>query len=426
MRVHRYLRGLLALATASVLAACGTSGPSASGTGDITVWAITGGYNAVFQNSLQAYDTKHGKHSQLQLFQSDTYKQKIQVTLGSGNPPDVFENWGGSGLSSLAQQNLVVDLSTTPGLKDRYLPSLLGSATFGGKLYGVPMNGISPGVIFYNKKIFAQNNLTPPKTFDDLLALVRTLKGKGVTPFALGGAQRWPQLMFEEYLIDRVGGDQVIDNILNRVPGAWSDPAVLRANQLITQLLGEGAFEDGFSSVSYDTGQSTALLYTGKAGMQLMGAWDYASIKKAAPDFVQNGDLGWFPFPTVAGGGGDPSNLEGNPANYYSVSAKSKSVPDALAFLQENVMTPTYINDMLSAGRTPPVPGIRDQLASRPDAPWNTFVYDLAQNAHHYALSWDQALPPGQADTMLTELSKLFLGQSTPQQFSAAMDKAAA
>src|SRR5439155_6453399 len=138
-------------------------------------------------------------------------------------------------------------------------------------------------VLFYNKKVFAQYNLAPPKTFDELLDTVRALKAKGVTPFALGGAQRWPQLMFEEYLVDRIGGDRVVDNIVHQAKGAWTDPAVLRANTLVKQLIDEGAFADGFSAVSYDTGQASALLYTGKAAMELMGSWEYASLQKAAP-----------------------------------------------------------------------------------------------------------------------------------------------
>ena len=286
------------------------------------------------------------------------------------------------------------------------------------------MNGISPAVVYYNKKIFVQYGLSAPKTFEELMATVAALASHGVTPFALGGAQKWPELMFEEYLIDRIGGPEVVDNLLTGKAGAWNDPAVLQANDLLARLIATGGFAKGFAATSYDTGQATALLYTGKAGMELMGAWEYASVKKAAPDFISSGDLGWFAFPQVSGGKGDPSNLEGNPANYYSVTTKSKNPGSGVAFLKDDVMTASYIDDLIKNGRTPPVPGIADKLAAAPDGAFTSYIYDLAQHSAHYTLSWDQALAPAAADSLLTNLADLFLGKLTPQQFSVAMTKA--
>jgi raffinose/stachyose/melibiose transport system substrate-binding protein len=427
---RRQAVALVSAALTLVLAGCGSAGPSraASGSGSgITVWAISGGYNVVFQNSTAAFQDATKQKADLQLFQSDAYKQKIRVSLGSGNPPEVFENWGGGGLRDLVKSGLVQDLTATfndPAVKSRFIPSLLDAATIDGKVYGLPMNGISPAVVFYNKKTFSRYGLAPPKTFDDLLALSKALRSHGVTPFALGGAQKWPQLMFEEYLIDRIGGQQAVDNLLTGKPGAWSDPSVLEANTDIRKLLDGGGFDKGFAATSYDTGGATALLYTGKAGMELMGAWEYASIKKAAPDFIAQANLGWFAFPEVTGGKGDPSSLQGNPANYYSVAAKSANVSGGVTYLKDDVMSPSYVDDLIKNGRTPPVPGLAGKLAAGSDGGWNSYVYNLAQNSAHYTLSWDQALAPDAADTLLTNLADLFLGKLTPQQFSAAMTKA--
>jgi raffinose/stachyose/melibiose transport system substrate-binding protein len=199
---------------------------------------------------------------------------------------------------------------------------------------------------------------------------------------------------------------------------------VLQANQDIKRLTDAGAFDKGFAATSYDTGQATALLYTGRAGMELMGAWEYASIKKAAPDFVSGGNLGWFAFPRVVGGKGDPSSLEGNPANYYSVAAKSANPSGGVAYVKDYVMSPSYVDDLIKNGRTPPVPGIGGKLATGSDSAWNTYIYDLAQKSAHYTLSWDQALAPDAADTLLSTLADFFLGKLTPDQFSATMAKA--
>src|SRR5207249_2119753 len=59
-----------------------------------------------------------------------------------------------------------------------------------GKLYGVPFATQSL-VIYYNKKIFAQNNLSAPKTWDEFLTVLRTLRDHGVLPLANGGKEGW-------------------------------------------------------------------------------------------------------------------------------------------------------------------------------------------------------------------------------------------
>jgi raffinose/stachyose/melibiose transport system substrate-binding protein len=241
----------------------------------------------------------------------------------------------------------------------------------------------------------------------------------------LGGAQKWPQLMFEEYLVDRVGGPNAVNAIVSGTPGAWTDPAVLQANTQLEKLVDAQAFDRNFAATSYDTGQASALLYTGKAGMELMGAWEYATIKKAAPDFIAGGNLGWFAFPQVAGGKGDPSSLEGNPANYFSVATKSANPSGGVTYLKDNVMTPSYVDDLITNGRTPPVPGIAAKLAAANGGEFAGYVYDLAAKAAHFTLSWDQALAPATADSLLTNLADFFLGKLTPQQFGDAMTKAA-
>src|SRR5205807_5141031 len=107
----------------------------------------------------------------------------------------------------------------------------------------------------------------------------------------------------------------------------------------------------------YDAGQSSALIYTGKAAMQVMGSWDFSTISTADPAFIKGSKLGWTTFPTVSGGTGDPSNIVGNPANYFSVTKASSDAAKTTAqkYLKEGVMDDAYVNDLLKNGNVPPV-----------------------------------------------------------------------
>ena len=422
---------------AASLAACGSSGPTGSGNGGgqaggkgLLIWALTGGDQKVFQDSAARFNKENpGQNAQVQVFQNDPYKQKLHVSLGSNQPPDVFENWGGGILKSYVDSGAVKDITDAwkgdAAWSNKFFPNVVQSATFGGKVYGVPMNSIQPEVFFYNKDVFAKAGVQPPQTWDQLLSAVQTLKSKGIAPISLGGQGKWPELLYLQYLADRVGGPQLFDNVLAGKKDAWLDPGFVTAATMIQQLIDAGAFVKGYASISFDTGQSRALVYTGKAAMELMGSWQYFGIKTDEPSFIQQKKLGWFPFPTVPAGKGDPRDITGNPANFYSVSSKSANPDGAVKYLQTQLTSDQYIKDLIQVGEVPAVQGIESQLQQSENADWLTYVYQTVKNAPHFQLSWDQALPPAQTDTLLTNIDKLFLKQITPQQFCQNMNAAA-
>lgn len=184
-------------------------------------------------------------------------------------------------------------------LKDGFLPSIIEAGSLDGKIYGVPMRGMQPVMLFYNKKLFAENKLEAPKTWEELQHAITTFKDKGITPFALGGQEKWPELMWLEYLLDRIGGPEVFNKIQSGDASAWGDPAVLKSAQTVKELVDGGAFGKNFNSVDYGSGAAPTLLSKGKAAMHLMGSWEYSTQLGKAPEFAKN-DLAWANFPTVA------------------------------------------------------------------------------------------------------------------------------
>jgi raffinose/stachyose/melibiose transport system substrate-binding protein len=421
------------VASALTMAACGKSGPStpggSTGSRGVLSWALSGGSQTTFQSSQTSWNAANASDKiNYQFYANDAYKQKLRVAIGANDAPVIFENWGGGTLKDYVAANKVEDLTPALGatVKAKYLPSVVNVASFGGKLYGVPVNGTQPVVLYYNKTLLAKVGVQPPKTWDDLLSAVAKLKSAGIAPISLAGGSKWPDLMYLEYLVDRLGGPTVFNNIVAGKPDAWSDPAVIKAGSMIQQLVDAGAFATGYKSITYDAGQSSALLYTGKAAMQLMGSWDFATIQTADAAFIKNNNLGWTTFPTVSGGAGAPDDIVGNPANFFSVTAGSSAAAKATAekYLKDGVNSDSYINSLLQAGNVPPVVGLESKLGSQPNSDWLSFQYSLVKNAPSYQLSWDQALSASAGDALLTNLDQLFLKQITPEQFAHNMNKA--
>ncbi|UOF88702.1 extracellular solute-binding protein [Fodinisporobacter ferrooxydans] len=424
---------MTALSLSAVLSGCGTTSTAAGGQNSnsktVTIWDIsTGKQQELVKKVASEFNSKHpGIHADVQFFQNDPYKQKLQIAMGAHNPPDIFYGWGGGILKSYVDANDVYDLTSAlnsdPKWKNKFLPSVLKGVTFDGKIYGIPINNVQPVVFNYNKEIFKKYNVTPPKTWDELLKVVQELKSHGISPIALAGKNKWPDLMYEEYLVDRIGGPKAFNAVIQKKPNAWSDPAFIKANTMIQELVKMGAFETGFTSVNFDTGESDALVYTGKAAMQLMGGWDFANILSTDPAYIKNKNFGWFSFPTVQNGKGDPNDIAGNLSNFYSVASASKNIKEDVTYLKDAVLNDTAVKGYIDIGDVPPVKGIEPQLQQNQYGDWLSFIYKLVDKAPNFQMSWDQALPPEEAQALLTNLDQLFLNQITPQQFSDNMNK---
>jgi raffinose/stachyose/melibiose transport system substrate-binding protein len=430
-----------AAAAALLLAACGSaagggkasSAPSSSGSASgttATMWLVTTGpspANTAVQNLVASFEKSHpGDNISINFVENQSYKQKIQLAMGAGNPPTIFWTWGGGTLQQYIKAGDVYSLGNPSWLSD-FLPSSLGAVTYQGQVYGVPVEGTQPVYFFYNKQIFSKYHLTFPTTWAGLLSTVATLKSHGVAPISLAEGDQWPGLMYLEYLTDRIGGPSVAQALQANAKGAWSNPAVTQALSDIQQLVKAGAFQNGFDSLKFSGGGSDALVYSGKAAMQLMGDWDISSILGSDASFVNGGNLGMAPFPSVPGGTGNSADLAGNTASYVAISSKATAAQKkvAVAFFQYALTSQNYARAEVAAGEVPVTTGASPLFSGQSLASYDTTIYNSVQNAPSFQYSWDQAMTPTVANVMLTDLAQVFELTETPAKFESTLNSQA-
>ncbi|GHJ39215.1 extracellular solute-binding protein [Streptomyces sp. TS71-3] len=418
----------LAILFGSAVAGCGTSGPKPGGAGGSTdgasAWILSGVTEQTFHNTFNSWNDAHPDQKfDVQAFANDPYKQKIRTAVGAGQAPTLIYGWGGGVLESYVRAKAVEDLSDLAAdaeVKGRFLSSVANGGKVGGKTYALPNNGIKPVMIYYNKELFAQIGAEPPKTWDELMSQVDDFKQAKIAPFTVSGQAKWPLLPWLSYLMDRIGGPGVLEDILAGKAKAWSDPAVTQANTKIQELVDAGGFVSDFASITTDSGADVALLYTGKAAMTLALPSAYQTIQQSDPKFVSDGKLGYFPFPTVSGGKGDPDDVVGNPSNYWSISASASDdeKKTARAYLKDALLKGSYIDDLLKDGNVPPVADLGPRIAKSSDPDYFDAVYSMTAKAPNFALSLDQALGPKAGDAVLTNLQQIFLKEITPEKFA--------
>jgi raffinose/stachyose/melibiose transport system substrate-binding protein len=412
------------LAAVLSITACAGGGDGVA-TDTVTLWGITSDQDEIVEPSLANWNAAHTTAPiKASYFEGEAYKTKIRTAIGAGSGPTLIYNKGGGTLRSYVEAGKVIDLSADfADAADRFLPFSLEPVTVNGAVYGIPMKAVAPVVLYYNKDVLAAAGVEPPKTWTDLIDAVAKLRARGVAPIALAGGSKWPELMWLEYLVDRLGGPDVFNAILAGKQGAWSDPAVIKATTMIQELVRAKGFVDGFSSVTTDSSADAAMLYTGKAAMLLQGTWVNNTFREQAADFAKT-SLGYTTFPAVDGGAGDVANIVGNPTSYFAVSADAspEQRKAAVDYLKNGLWDAEFTDRLIEANQVPPLAGVDGLIKKLPDATFGQMVYDLISDAPAFTMSWDQALPPQQAQAMLTNLDRLFALSMTPEEFSTAMD----
>ncbi|MET9134997.1 ABC transporter substrate-binding protein [Streptomyces antibioticus] len=426
MKTRAHLPRLVAcgatLALALSLSACG-SGEASSDDGKIHVLVYGDASNKVEKQIVDTFNKTSDVKAVLDTIPGADYQQKLQTIISTPQAPDVFFNWGGGSIQPFVKAGLLLPLDDfikkNPDLDKSFLPSVFNSAVVDGKPYGVPMRGTQPVLLFHNKKVLDEAGVTPPQTWDELLDAVKKLKAEGVTPIALGGGDRWPTLMWFEYLYDRIAGPGLFQKALEGDKQAWESDDSKKALGMIRDLVDAGAFGKNYDSVKYTNGASPALLASGKAGFELMGSWYYAQQQQDAKAFAEK-DLGYTTFPSVPGGKGDAANVVGNTNNFYSVLKKTKH-PEAVAEFLKLMYSDEFVKAQLAIGNLPTTTNTSQFLDSSANPDYSRFQYDLVAKAPAFQLSWDQAYPPAAGTPIQQAVQQFFNGQIDADGFIKAM-----
>jgi multiple sugar transport system substrate-binding protein len=226
---------------------------------------------------------------------TSSYQAAVRASLRTPSAPGLFTWWSGYRMKDLVDAGLVADVSDTWKKyvdAGKYAPSLADGYTFNGKIYAIPDN-IAYWVVFYNKKVFDQYKLTPPKTWADLEKINATLKQNNVTPFGATIDGRWPAFIwFEEFMIRQ---DPDLYNKLMNGEAKYTDPGVKQMFAKWKEWIDKGYFTDPSTSFGTSGGNTMAAQFAqGKLGMILVGTW-YVSTMTAAG--MSADDIGAFIMP---------------------------------------------------------------------------------------------------------------------------------
>jgi raffinose/stachyose/melibiose transport system substrate-binding protein len=336
----------LGLGVALAVSACagggnaGGNGSSSNGKVTLTFWtnAQPGPGLVFFQNAIKQFDTLHPNVTiNMQTIQNEDYDGKLQTALASNSTPDIFFQRGGGKMLAMVNANQVAPLTLTAADQANVSAAALAGETLNGKVYAIPLD-TQPEGIYYSKDLFAQAGITAtPTTIPELEADVAKLKAINVAPIAVGAKDAWPAAHWYYNFALRECSQATMNATGTTLK--FTDPCWIKAGNDLTAFLKVNPFQTGFltTAAQVGAGSSAGLIANHKAGMELMGAWDPGTIQTLTPNQKPLPDLGWFPFPAVPGGAGDPSAMMGG-IDGYSLSPNAPK--EAFEFLEFLLTTP--------------------------------------------------------------------------------------
>ncbi len=244
-----------------------------------------------------------------------TWDQQLQLLAGQ----NALSNFSmAAGTPALMKQFIdagqVVDISeqlAADGLEDKILPAAKSTieALHGTEdIYALPTEFNIEG-FWYNKSILEQNGITPPTTWDELVADAATLKAAGIQPFSASGEQGWPLTRLVGNYLFRDLGPDALQKVADG-EASLTDPEYVKAADEVAALGTAGYFGDAPTSIDYNT--SMNLFLTGKAAFFYMGSWALTAFNDPEQNLIGDENIGFVPFPDVAGGAGSSDQVPAN------------------------------------------------------------------------------------------------------------------
>jgi raffinose/stachyose/melibiose transport system substrate-binding protein len=404
-------------AAAATLAACGsnnTTAPKSSSGGaaaTLTWWnnGTAQPLRGIWQKAATSF---HGAHPKVTIknvpLQNELFKTKIPIALKSDNPPDIYQQWGGGQEATQFQSGKLANLTQ---LVSSWIGSL-GKAAAGwqvkGAQYGIPYDQHVVG-IWYRKDLFAKAGITSaPTTIAQLESDDAKLKAHGITPIGLGGQSQWPDAFWWEYFAVRECPASVVQQAMTSV--SLSSSCFSKATKDLTAFTKTNPFEAGFNAVAAQSSptSSAGMLANGKVAMELQGDWEPGELLGDTTDKSVDSKLGWFAFPAVAGGQGDPTAVIGGGDGFSCTTGAAE--PACANFLKYIDSTPVQIQLVKEASIGLPANPAAESAITSPAVKAAAAAHDKAA---YVAVYFDTAMPTNPGLALDAAIAKFFTGKGT-------------
>lgn len=377
--------------------------------------SFTGSFAATMASVVSDFNRENPGHTLTATpLDHEAFKTSIRDDLRQGNTADVYTYWAGQRVQSIADSLAPIDdVLPVDEMNKRLSPAVVRSAcTYNDRIRLLPLTQHYVG-FFYNKQLFAAHKLTPPKTWDEFVALGETLRAKGIVPVALGSKARWPAQFWFDYLLLRTAP---LDYRQRLMAGnaSFVDPEVVRVFALWRDLIKRGFFNQRANELEFDSGAGL-MVRRGEAAMTLMGTWLIGYFNDPAVLWSEENGYGFFPFPTMDS---TIPPVALGPIDGLVVPSAARNLSGAKAVVRH--FAKADVQTTISRGTGALAPNL-DVEAEKIYSPLKMAVAAEVARASAWAFNYDLATPPERAEVGLDLFAEFI---EFPDQYKYLLDAA--
>lgn len=289
---------------------------------------------AYFEKAVKEFEATHPDIKiKMEAVADEPYKDKIRVLMASDQVPDVYFSWSGEFGKKFARGGRALDITDAVyggDWKSVFSEASMGPFKYKDKLYGVPIN-VDSKYMLYNKKIFADNGISEPKSFAEFVAACKKLKEAGVTPIAFGNQYPWAAAHYIGDLFGKLVPNatrQADYELSSAVDTIYTDPGYVQGLTQFKELNDAGYFNRGSNALSHEIARGG--FAAGRAAMMYLELVEFGQLKGTK---LEQDGWDFFALPGFPDGKGDQGLLTGAPDGFM-VSSKSTHPKEALEFLK--------------------------------------------------------------------------------------------
>jgi raffinose/stachyose/melibiose transport system substrate-binding protein len=352
---------------------------------------------------------------------SDIVNPSLIPALNAGEGPDVWAGGTGPGQpAAIIEAGHALDL--TPyfcelGWNEVIPEGIVNYTSSDGKLWSVG-DAVETTVMFYNKDIFAENNLEIPTTWEELMTVCDTLSQAGFAmPIGLGGADKYPISWWQSMLWGRYAGPEGVDNVMFG-EGRWDEEPFVQATAKLKELSDAGCF--GPNPLAEVQDDVEARLWRGEIPMVYTGPWVIESGIQALGEEISK--FGVFQAPPAEGKPLYPAEDIGG--GWY-VNAQSEHPDIAVDLINFLLFREESRQKLLESGSSVPVGELNLEGLELPALVEEVFALtnEHRENGTIHAFL-DTVTPASMTDVTYDGLQALLAGQMSPEDFTAAVQAA--
>jgi len=394
---------------------------------NIVVWHWMSDRQDAFQGLAEKYEQETGVKVKFEVFfPPDIYMQKIQAAAAARDLPDLFGILEGKKIFSdfieagyIANLKSEMEADNKAWLK-RFIPITVAVNSFEeGNVYGtpegiyaVPIDTMSMQFL-YNTELLEKagfNPGQPPQDWETFISMAKEIKEKlKVEGFVCGWGESWLiYTLVTNYAFNVMGEEKFIDTMAGKVP--YTDPDWVKVFSLFQDMVDAGILAPGIVTLSNK--EAEQMFSMNQAVFSFNGSWGMNTYAQMNPDLKYDTMLP----PQL----GDEHKIKiwAGAGSSFMVNPDSELKSGTIDFLKWFTAKDQQLTLMQETKNLPSVVLNRKEI---PDF-LGKFLKHMDQTTHQNL--WPLNEHPRVVEAINVGVQKLLVGQKTPEQLAADVEKA--